>query len=154
MLCEISVRKTNHWYLSFAPRRYLLVVRWTLTKRVGRETLRFFEDLQKPECQHHSSVLVRQRGMFWISSPNRSRRRWRGKLASAILTRTMEQHLRLVSYSYDRLFPSQDTMPKADFGISLLTLATASGKGEQRLCDDQLFRSYDDQWAYISRLSN
>jgi hypothetical protein len=42
------------------------------------------------------------------------------KLASAILTRTMEQHYALGLDSYDRLFPSQDTMPKADLETSSL----------------------------------
>ena len=57
------------------------------------------------------------------------------KLASAILTRTMEQHYTLGLDSYDRLFPSQDTMPKGGFGnlIALPLAAWTAGKGQQRL---------------------
>lgn len=56
------------------------------------------------------------------------------KLASAILTRTMERHYALGLDSYDRLFPSQDTMPKGGFG-NLIALPTArpSRKRQQRL---------------------
>ncbi|MDE3097969.1 MAG: hypothetical protein KGJ88_00705 [Verrucomicrobiota bacterium] len=39
-----------------------------------------------------------------------------GKLGAAILTRTMECRHQLGLDSYDRLFPSQDTMPKGGFG--------------------------------------
>jgi hypothetical protein len=75
------------------------------------------------------------------------------KLASAILTRTMEQHYALGLDSYDRLFPSQDTMPKGGFG-SLIALPLQHGpreKGNSVFVDDQL-RPYDDQWAHVSSI--
>jgi len=75
------------------------------------------------------------------------------KLASAILTRTMEQHYALGLDSYDRLFPSQDTMPKGGFG-NLIALPLQHGpreKGNSVFVDDQL-RAYDDQWAYLSSI--
>jgi hypothetical protein len=51
------------------------------------------------------------------------------KLASAILTRTMEQHYALGLDSYDRLFPSQDTMPKGGFGnLIVLPCSMVLGK--------------------------
>lgn len=75
------------------------------------------------------------------------------KLASAILTRTMEQHYALGLDSYDRLFPSQDTMPKGGFGnlIALPFQHGPRGKGNSVFVDDQ-FRPYDDQWAYVSSI--
>jgi superfamily II DNA or RNA helicase len=75
------------------------------------------------------------------------------KLASAILTRTMEQHYALGLDSYDRLFPSQDMMPKGGFG-NLIALPLQHGpreKGNSVFVDDQL-RPYDDQWAYVSSI--
>lgn len=75
------------------------------------------------------------------------------KLASAILTRTMEQRYALGLDSYDRLFPSQDTMPKGGFGnlIALPLQHGPRGKGNSVFVDDQL-RPYDDQWAYVSSI--
>jgi superfamily II DNA or RNA helicase len=75
------------------------------------------------------------------------------KLASAILTRTMERRYALGLDSYDRLFPSQDTMPKGGFG-NLIALPLQHGpreKGNSVFVDDQL-RPYDDQWAHVSAI--
>jgi len=75
------------------------------------------------------------------------------KLASAILTRTMERRYALGLDSYDRLFPSQDTMPKGGFG-NLIALPLQHGpreNGNSVFVDDQL-RPYDDQWAFLSSI--
>lgn len=75
------------------------------------------------------------------------------KLASAILTRTMERRYALGLDSYDRLFPSQDTMPKGGFG-NLIALPLQHGpreNGNSVFVDDQL-RPYDDQWTYVSSI--
>jgi hypothetical protein len=75
------------------------------------------------------------------------------KLASAILTRTMERRYALGLDSYDRLFPSQDTMPKGGFG-NLIALPLQHGpreKGNSVFVDDQL-QPYDDQWAHVSSI--
>jgi superfamily II DNA or RNA helicase len=75
------------------------------------------------------------------------------KLASAILTRTMERRYALGLDSYDRLFPSQDTMPKGGYG-NLIALPLQRGpreKGNSVFVDDQL-QPYDDQWAFLSSI--
>src|SRR5713226_3495900 len=75
------------------------------------------------------------------------------KLASAILTRTMERRYALGLDSYDRLFPSQDTMPKGGFG-NLIALPLQHGpreNGNSVFVDDQL-RPYNDQWAFLSSI--
>ncbi len=75
------------------------------------------------------------------------------KLASAVLTRTMERRYAMGLDSYDRLFPSQDTMPKGGFG-NLIALPLQHGpreKGNSVFVDDQL-RPYDDQWAFLSSI--
>ncbi len=75
------------------------------------------------------------------------------KLASAVLTRTMERRYAMGLDSYDRLFPSQDTMPKGGFG-NLIALPLQHGpreKGNSVFVDDQL-RPYNDQWAFLSSI--
>ena len=75
------------------------------------------------------------------------------KLASALLTRTMERHYSLGLDSYDRLFPSQDTMPKGGFG-NLIALPLQRGpreKGNSVFVDNHL-RPYDDQWKFLSSI--
>lgn len=74
------------------------------------------------------------------------------KLASAILTRTMERRYAVGLHSYDRLFPSQD-MPRGGFG-NLIALPLQHGpreKGNSVFVDDQL-RPFDDQWAFLSSI--
>jgi superfamily II DNA or RNA helicase len=92
-------------------------------------------------------------GHVWIFFVEQIQAALARKLASAILTRTMEQHYALGLDSYDRLFPSQDTMPKGGFG-NLIALPLQHGpreKGNSIFVDDQL-RAYDDQWAYLSSI--
>src|SRR6266545_3694099 len=75
------------------------------------------------------------------------------KLASALLTRTMERRYAMGLDSYDRLFPSQDTMPKGGFG-NLIAFPLQHGpreNGNSVFIDDQL-RPYDDQWAFLSSI--
>ncbi|MDF1554060.1 MAG: DEAD/DEAH box helicase family protein [Deferrisomatales bacterium] len=73
------------------------------------------------------------------------------ELGSAILTRAMESRYQLGMDSYDRLFPSQDTMPKGGFG-SLIALPLQGGPRQEgnSLFLDGDFRPYPDQWAYLS----
>ena len=75
------------------------------------------------------------------------------KLGAAILTRTMESRHELGLDSYDRLFPSQDTMPKGGFGnliaLPLQHLPRAQGNS---LFLDADFNLYPDQWAFLSSL--
>jgi superfamily II DNA or RNA helicase len=55
--------------------------------------------------------------------------------------------------SYDRFFPSQDTMPAGGFG-NLIALPLQNGPrqdGNSVFVDDEL-RPYDDQWAFLSNV--
>jgi hypothetical protein len=65
----------------------------------------------------------------------------------------MERRYALGLDSYDRLFPSQDTMPKGGFGnlIALPLQHDPREKGNSVFVDDQL-RPYDDQWAHVSSI--
>jgi hypothetical protein len=75
------------------------------------------------------------------------------RLARALLTRTMERRYTMGLDSYDRLFPSQDTMPKGGFG-NLIALPLQRGpreNGNSVFIDNQL-RPYEDQWAFLSSI--
>jgi superfamily II DNA or RNA helicase/very-short-patch-repair endonuclease len=73
------------------------------------------------------------------------------RLASHILTETMEGRPDIGLDSYDRLFPSQDTMPQGGFG-NLIALPLQKGPREQGnsvFLDDQLV-PWADQWAFLA----
>jgi len=73
------------------------------------------------------------------------------KLGAALLTRTMERRHQLGLDSYDRFFPSQDTMPKGGFGnlIALPLQHTPRGHGNSVFLDAD-FNPHADQWAILS----
>jgi len=75
------------------------------------------------------------------------------KLGSAVLTYTMERDPQLGLDSYDRFFPSQDTMPKGGFG-SLVALPLQHGPGDKgnSLFLDRGFNPYADQWAFLTTI--
>jgi superfamily II DNA or RNA helicase len=73
------------------------------------------------------------------------------KLGAYLVTETMERCPDLGFESYDRFFPSQDTMPAGGFG-NLIALPLQTGprqKGNSVFVDDDL-RPYEDQWAFLS----
>jgi hypothetical protein len=75
------------------------------------------------------------------------------KLGCAILTRTMERRHQLGLDSYDRFFPSQDTMPKGGFGnLIALPLQAVPRKAANSVFVDANFQPYADQWAFLATL--
>lgn len=75
------------------------------------------------------------------------------KLGAHLVTETMERCPDLGFESYDRFFPSQDTMPAGGLG-NLIALPLQNGPrqmGNSVFVDDEL-RPYDDQWAFLSGL--
>ena len=75
------------------------------------------------------------------------------KLGASILTRTMERRHQLGLDSYDRFFPSQDTMPKGGFGnlIALPLQHMPRGHGNSVFLDAN-FSPHPDQWAFLSSI--
>ena len=73
------------------------------------------------------------------------------QLASAALTRACARHRRLAFASYDRLFPSQDTLPKGGFGnlIALPLQRKARDRGASVFVDGD-WRPLPDQWAFLA----
>jgi len=111
--------------------------------------LKTCEDLSVP------AALERSRsgngGHVWIFFDSPISAALARKLGSAILTYTMERHPQLGLDSYDRFFPSQDTMPKGGFG-SLIALPLQRGPRDKghALFLDRDFNPYPDQWVFLS----
>ena len=75
------------------------------------------------------------------------------RLGSGLLTRTMDCRHELRFQSYDRLFPSQDTVPKGGFGnLIALPFQGQAQKEGNTLFVDESFVPYPDQWAYLASL--
>jgi superfamily II DNA or RNA helicase len=75
------------------------------------------------------------------------------RLGALLVTAAMEAHPDLGFDSYDRFFPSQDTMPSGGFG-NLIALPLQRGprdKGNSVFVDDT-FQQYPDQWAYLGSI--
>jgi len=72
------------------------------------------------------------------------------KLGCALLTRTMEKRHEIGLDSYDRLFPSQDTLPKGGFG-NLIALPLQKGPREHgnSVFLNELFEPYPNQWEFL-----
>jgi len=72
------------------------------------------------------------------------------QLGCALLTRTMENRHEIGLDSYDRLFPSQDTVPKGGFG-NLIALPLQKHPREQgnSVFLDEVFQPHADQWRFL-----
>jgi superfamily II DNA or RNA helicase len=92
-------------------------------------------------------------GHVWIFFSEPVPARTARQLGSAILTETMERRPEIGFASYDRFFPSQDTMPIGGFGnlIALPLQRKPRENGNSVFIDDSL-RPYDDQWTFLSSL--
>jgi len=101
------------------------------------------------------AVLERSRsgngGHIWIFFAEPVPARQARRLGAAMLTETMERYPDIGFDSYDRFFPSQDTMPAGGFG-NLIALPFQSGPraAGNSVFVDAALRPYDDQWAFLS----
>ena len=75
------------------------------------------------------------------------------RLGAFLVTATMDRYPDIGFDSYDRFFPSQDTMPAGGFGnlIALPLQNRPRENGNSVFVDDE-FRPYDDQWAFLSKI--
>jgi hypothetical protein len=70
-----------------------------------------------------------------------------------LLTDAMSRSPTLAMDSYDRLFPSQDVLPKGGFGnLIALPLQQEARRAGNTLFLDEQFEPYPDQWAYLDAL--
>ena len=76
------------------------------------------------------------------------------KVGAAMLRRAMASRAEIDLASYDRLFPSQDVMPKGSFGnlIALPLQGDCRRRGTTVFLDPTTLDPYDDQWAFLSSL--
>ena len=71
-----------------------------------------------------------------------------------LITETMSRRHQLSMESYDRLFPSQDTMPRGGFGnLIALPLQWEPRKQGNSVFVDESFIPYPDQWRYLNSLT-
>lgn len=92
-------------------------------------------------------------GHVWIFFSDKVDAQLARKMGAFLLTETMERRPEIGLDSYDRFFPSQDTMPQGGFGslIALPLQKTPSENGNS-LFIDRNFSPYEDQWAYLSSI--
>ena len=76
------------------------------------------------------------------------------QLGATLLTATLQRRPEVGFATYDRMFPSQDTLPKGGFGnlIALPLQRRARDYGNSVFVDDNLL-PHRDQWAFLSSLS-
>jgi superfamily II DNA or RNA helicase len=92
-------------------------------------------------------------GHVWIFFSEPIPARTARQLGATIITETMERRPEIGFSSYDRFFPSQDTMPIGGFGnlIALPLQRRARERGNSVFIDENL-NPYDDQWEFLSSL--
>ncbi|MEC5292820.1 DEAD/DEAH box helicase family protein [Aurantimonas sp. C2-6-R+9] len=92
-------------------------------------------------------------GHVWLFFSEPVPARTARQLGAAMLTETMERRPEIGFSSYDRFFPSQDTMPVGGFGnlIALPLQRRARELGNSVFIDQDL-RTYDDQWAFLAAM--
>ena len=113
--------------------------------------------LETCETFNVSAVLERSRsgkgGHIWIFFSEPIPAKLARQLGAFMLTRTMETRPEMGFRSYDRFFPSQDTLPRGGFGslIALPLQAKPRKKGNSLFVDEN-FHPYSDQWSYLSEV--
>ncbi|MEJ2110481.1 MAG: DEAD/DEAH box helicase family protein [Acidobacteriota bacterium] len=92
-------------------------------------------------------------GHVWFFFENRISAALARKLGTALLTDSMNRRHEIRFKSYDRLFPSQDTLPKGGFGnLIALPLQKAARENNNSEFVDENFHPYPDQWAFLSTI--
>ena len=75
------------------------------------------------------------------------------KLGTVLSTETMDHRPEIGLKSYDRLFPSQDTLPRGGFGnLIALPLQKKPRERGNTVFLNQNFNPYEDQWAFLSSI--
>ncbi|MCF8069145.1 MAG: DEAD/DEAH box helicase [Desulfobacterales bacterium] len=124
-------------------------------KASWQEDTKVFIDI----CQKFSvpAALERSRsgngGHIWIFFSEPIPARLARQLGAFLLTQAMENRPEIGFNSYDRFFPSQDTMPKGGFGnlIALPLQKKARDNGNSVFIDER-YTPYRDQWVFLSSI--
>jgi superfamily II DNA or RNA helicase len=113
--------------------------------------------LEMGQIHNVPAVLERSRsgngGHVWIFFSEPIPAKLARRLGSYLLTKTMEQRPEIGFDSYDRLFPSQDTLPQGGFGnlIALPLQKRPRARGNSVFVSEE-FEPYEDQWAFLSAI--
>ena len=110
-------------------------------------------------CKHYDvpAVLERSRsghgGHIWIFFFEPLPAKLARQLGSFLLTQAMAERPEMGFDSYDRFFPSQDTLPKGGFGnlIALPFQKRPRSRGNTVFVDGNI-EPYSDQWAFLSSI--
>lgn len=110
-------------------------------------------------CRDHEidALLERSRsgkgGHVWIFFEHPIAASMARRLGSFLLTKAMEKRHQVGLDSYDRLFPSQDTMPKGGFGnlIALPLQKDPRSRGNSTFIDDN-GNLFEDPWAVLTQV--
>ena len=119
-----------------------------------RDVSAFLEACRSKEV---SAALERSRsgngGHVWIFFAERVPAVLARRLGAHLVTEAMESNPDIGFESYDRFFPSQDTVPAGGFG-NLIALPLQGGPREDgnSLFLDKGFEPHVDQWAFLSSL--
>ncbi|MEJ2586451.1 MAG: DEAD/DEAH box helicase family protein [Deltaproteobacteria bacterium] len=90
---------------------------------------------------------------LWIFFENRLSAALARKFGAALLTFSMNRRHEINFKSYDRLFPSQDTMPKGGFGnLIALPFQKSARKNSNTEFVNESLESYADQWAFLASI--
>jgi superfamily II DNA or RNA helicase len=90
----------------------------------------------------------------WFFFENRISAASARKFGTALLTYSMSKRHEITFKSYDRLFPSQDTLPKKNLGnLIALPLQKAARKENNSVFIDEDFEPYQDQWGFLSAVN-
>ncbi len=122
-------------------------------KEAWKENSRAY--LETCETFNVPAVLERSRsgngGHIWIFFSEPIPAKLARQLGAFLLTQAMETRPEMGFKSYDRFFPSQDTLPRGGFGslIALPLQAKRREKGNSLFVDDNS-NPYPDQWRFLS----
>jgi hypothetical protein len=122
-------------------------------KEAWKENSRAY--LETCETFNVPAVLERSRsgngGHIWIFFSEPIPAKIARQLGAFLLTQAMETRPEMGFKSYDRFFPSQDTLPRGGFGslIALPLQAKRREKGNSLFVDDNS-NPYPDQWRFLS----
>src|SRR5271155_1848113 len=116
----------------------------------GRGGLR--PNLQGPgRARRHRAITSGNGAHAWIFFNEPVSASLARRLGSALITETLDRAPDVGFASYDRLFPSQDTVPSGGFGnlIALPLQGLARQAGNSVFLDDDL-KPHHDQWTYLA----
>ena len=133
---------------------------WFLAADFDKETWQRDAEAFQATCRSKQvpSALERSRsgngGHVWIFFAEPVPVALARRLGAHLLTETMKRNPDIGFESYDRLFPSQDTVPVGGFGnLIALPLQHGPRQNGNSVFLDKSFEPYRDQWAFLSSLS-